>query len=167
MFDGTDHDDGLADAGSRAKLAADLRRLRQSTASEIDPAIDASIRDEIRNHFAKRRFGRSQYRNARPWFAVAAAVLLALSVWAFTLSLPRAGSPAIAQRNPADVDRNGAVDILDAFALARHLKVDVLADTSLDFNGDGTIDQRDVDVIAMQAVSLAADAAPPDKEASS
>lgn len=53
-----------------------------------------------------------------------------------------------------DVNRDGQVDILDAFALARQINAKQPAPPSLDRNGDGVIDQRDVELIAAHAVSL-------------
>ncbi|MEO2013419.1 MAG: dockerin type I domain-containing protein [Fuerstiella sp.] len=53
-----------------------------------------------------------------------------------------------------DVDRSGNVDILDAFALARQVR---RSDTNLvtgDQNGDGVINEADVEWIAMSAVML-------------
>jgi hypothetical protein len=51
-----------------------------------------------------------------------------------------------------DVDRNGRVDILDAFALARMIRQDDSAFN--DINGDGRSDQRDIDLVARDAVRL-------------
>jgi hypothetical protein len=46
------------------------------------------------------------------------------------------------------------VTILDAFSLARQLKAGGKIDKSWDVNGDGAIDQADVDAIAQRAVAL-------------
>ena len=61
--------------------------------------------------------------------------------------------------NPAafakeDINHDGYVDILDAFAVARQLKGESRPDTHLDVNGDGVVDERDVQVIATRAVEL-------------
>jgi hypothetical protein len=84
--------------------------------------------------------------------------------------------------DPKDIDHNGRVDILDAFLLARQIKAggqlggDRLVlpgvapkagspktdlsrfsgpvSPAWDFNGDGVIDQKDVDAVAMSAVKL-------------
>ncbi len=53
-----------------------------------------------------------------------------------------------------DIDRSGNVDILDAFALARRVR---RADTELvtgDQDGDGAINEADVNLVAMHAVML-------------
>ena len=53
-----------------------------------------------------------------------------------------------------DFDGDGRVDILDAFALARHLESAHKPKDKWDMNGDGIVDRADVDRIAMAAVSL-------------
>jgi len=53
-----------------------------------------------------------------------------------------------------DLNRDGEVNILDAFMLARKLQNPPLSDPKLDVNGDGVIDYRDVETIAAHAVSL-------------
>ena len=57
-------------------------------------------------------------------------------------------------KGPADIDGSGRVDILDAFALARHLKRGRLVEADLDINQDGRLDRVDVDAVAMAAVRL-------------
>lgn len=54
-----------------------------------------------------------------------------------------------------DLDRNGRVDILDAFQLARELELGN-APRGRDVNGDGRIDREDVEYIAHLAVRLGA-----------
>ena len=53
-----------------------------------------------------------------------------------------------------DFDRDGRVDILDAFALARRIEEGGESSRRWDLNEDGAVDRRDVDAIAMAAVSL-------------
>lgn len=54
---------------------------------------------------------------------------------------------------PGDIDHSGSVDILDAYALARQIEQGQ-ASKQLDLNRDGSIDQRDIDLIVGQAISL-------------
>ena len=56
-----------------------------------------------------------------------------------------------------DLNRDGKVDILDSFALARQLKNGDSLPALLDINGDGVVDERDVNAIASQAVALQKD----------
>jgi hypothetical protein len=83
--------------------------------------------------------------------AVAAALMAGVGL---VFYLNRSG-PAPASVAREDIDRNGHVDILDAFALARKLKAGGAMGVAYDVNGDGTIDQRDIDWIAARAVQLA------------
>lgn len=52
-----------------------------------------------------------------------------------------------------DINHDGRVDILDSFDLARRLR-DGRSNGSLDQNGDGVVDQRDVQWLAARAVNL-------------
>jgi hypothetical protein len=54
----------------------------------------------------------------------------------------------------ADVDGNGTVNILDAFALARHVDAQRPSEAKWDLNADGLVDRRDVDTVALAAVRL-------------
>jgi len=68
---------------------------------------------------------------------------------------PKAGVPASTVQ--ADIDRNGRVDILDAFKLARHIESGYAADPGApgwDINGDGLVNREDVDKVAFAAVRL-------------
>ena len=53
-----------------------------------------------------------------------------------------------------DLNHDGKVDILDALILAKKLQAVPFNDPTLDLNTDGVLDHRDVEVIAVQAVSL-------------
>jgi hypothetical protein len=53
-----------------------------------------------------------------------------------------------------DLNRDGKVDILDSFKLARELKIGGSLPAYLDVNGDGVVDERDVNAIASRAVAL-------------
>ena len=112
------------------------------------------MRARFRREFANpRRIRPDEARRILPWAAAAAAVI-ALAVW---IASPRSSAPLAPPRaaaEPADVDRNGRVDILDAYALARRLEEGVSIDARLDLNRDGVIDGSDVDRIAARAVSL-------------
>jgi len=59
-------------------------------------------------------------------------------------------------RNPKDIDADGKVDILDAYAMARRLQSNDF-DGSLsewDFNSDGQLDEEDIQMVAFEAVML-------------
>ena len=155
---------------------SDLRRL-YGRAVPVPPQVDEAILSAARARIVRRR---------RAWIllrrvsvgATAAAAAVGLAVWIGQANrqVTTTSEPMIAAVTPAgpkDIDRNGQVDILDAFMLARHLderlegRADApvgpqegaasrtkASDLSLDLNGDGVVDTGDVDVVAMAAVSL-------------
>ncbi len=53
-----------------------------------------------------------------------------------------------------DIDGSGDIDILDAFALARTLESENGNGSRWDQNGDGLLNQNDVQLVALQAVML-------------
>jgi len=53
-----------------------------------------------------------------------------------------------------DIDGNGRLDILDAFALARHVVGEEPVKMEWDLNRDGVVDAADVDDVAYAAVRL-------------
>ena len=55
---------------------------------------------------------------------------------------------------PGDYNANGTLDILDAYLLAKTVSKSSDLHPGNDLNGDGLIDQRDIDWIANQAVAL-------------
>ena len=80
------------------------------------------------------------------WLAAAAALVIGLFLlrpW------ERSARPDLR----ADLDRNGQVDVLDAFFIARELAAGS-ANPRLDVNGDGRVDQRDVETATQLAVRL-------------
>ena len=60
----------------------------------------------------------------------------------------------LAEFSGEDINHDGRVDILDAFALARELQKKGSVGVHTDFHGDGVVDDRDVELIAIHAVSL-------------
>ena len=138
------------------ELGRALRRLYQPSA-DVPADTDAAIRAALRLGFAESRRKRLVFaRRLAPFAAVAAAAaVVLLAIWLATLGPPSAPpQPAVARTDPADLDQNGTVDILDAFHLARRLEAGEAIDAALDLNRDGAIDSLDVDRIALRAVSL-------------
>lgn len=136
-------------------LVEDLRRLYAAdpaVPAELDQAIRASARLHFKRMLWRRRAGR--------WagFGAAAGVMLAL-LWSRPWNATREdgsdvppGTLAVAR--PEDIDRNGRVDILDAFTLARGMESATTLSLEWDVNGDGRIDGADVDAVARAAVRL-------------
>jgi hypothetical protein len=52
-----------------------------------------------------------------------------------------------------DLTKDGVVNVLDAFALARAIEASTI-DGAWDFSGDGIVDAKDIDLIAHAAVKL-------------
>lgn len=53
-----------------------------------------------------------------------------------------------------DVNRDGKLDILDAFLMARKVAAKEPLTKDWDFNHDGMVDNKDVDVVAFSAVKI-------------
>jgi hypothetical protein len=162
-----------------SKLSADLNGLFEPQIG-IPPEVDRAVMDRAYEHFAAKQSVKSKLWRGRPglasrwhlasgkkqgqdalathwaWRIAAAAAVI---IFAFSLDLTKQTGPAtdrfsLSETQVADIDRNGRVDILDAFKLAKHIETAGPAETEWDFNGDGLIDRSDVDVVALAAVRL-------------
>jgi len=134
--------DNEPDLGVSPRLSEDLGKLFAPDET-IPTCVDRAVGEAARRHL--------QRPQRRLWWlkwtmpaTAAAAILITASVLWFNAGPIR----------PADIDRNGAVNILDAFTLARHIEAKRPVDQRWDLNGDGLIDRRDVDAIALAAVRL-------------
>lgn len=137
-----------------------------------DAERDAGVLSGARRHLAPRP-GRKQ-RNLRLFFAgtaggaLAAAAMVGVVVFLgdpFAKEQDPASAPlAMDERAeptygfnqpvlPGDINRSGAIDILDAYALAKEVEHGRPAPVR-DLNNDGRVDQSDVDWIANRAVAL-------------
>jgi hypothetical protein len=107
----------------------------RALAAKLTPAPIEVPADVRRRILAPRR-------TWRPVAAAAAALLIGAVAW-FALR------PAV----PGDVDRSGRVDIIDAYALAVRIRSGQF-DTAYDLNGDGKVDDQDVEEIARRSVAI-------------
>ena len=140
----TIEDDGEFEVGG--EFAADLKLL-YGAKRNVPVDVDRAVLAEARKHLGKKHL---RLRFAR-WAGSAAAVA-AVVVFAFVHNYNGGSNgPVMAME---DIDRNGRVDILDAFALAVGLKSDETIDLKWDLNGDGIVDGKDVDAVAASAVRL-------------
>lgn len=140
-------------------LADDLRDL--GAAPPVPGHVDHTVLDDARRHFDEaRQRQRTRFRIQR--FAAAAAGI-ALFTLVGTLVSRRMAIKPPPPRIAADFDGNGAVNILDAFGLARLIDAPRpppgppgTGDKggAWDMNGDGKLDRADADAIAMRAVRL-------------
>jgi hypothetical protein len=122
------------DLNAPGGLMADLSALYGRTIP-VPSAVDAAILAQARRQGMRIRRMRILLRWGGGAAAAAAVLLVALR-----LAQPTRPS--------------SHVTILDAFSLARQLKSGVKPDKSWDINGDGVIDQKDVDALAAKAVRL-------------
>ena len=144
------------------RLAAALRSLHLK-APAVPQAVDGKILSAARVHLRSTCRSSIVTRGSAPevrvvsfprvysGLAVAAALALGLGL-AFLFRPERGIAPTVVRE---DIDHSGRVDILDAFALARRLKIGAAsAGAEDDVNGDGVFDQRDIDRVAARAVKL-------------
>jgi hypothetical protein len=117
--------------------------------------IDRAVAEAARRHLARPQRTLWWLKWAVPATA-AAAIMLACLWWTYPGATPPvAQGPYLSQvATGTDIDGNGKVDILDAFTLARHIEAKQPMEKMWDFNGDGLIDRRDVDTVALAAVRL-------------
>ena len=152
MRDDNQHD---PDEGLEAppQLVSALKRLPREPVF-IPPTADEAILRAARKHLNPPREVRAGWFRFLPWVAGAAAALLLLAVIPqfFKRPAPVQGRDSTFARG--DLNHDGRVDILDAFALARQLKQGGTRNLQLDVNGDGVVDERDVAALAARAVKL-------------
>ena len=128
-----------------------IEALRQVSSEGVfvPPAIDKTIIKAAELHLNPSGQGRAR----RIWWwtalATASAVVVALSL--VTIQWQRSPNGWFAVE---DINRDGQIDILDAFALARNVKQGISSDKNLDLNGDGVIDEKDVATISAHAVKM-------------
>jgi hypothetical protein len=136
------HRDDLEPADPQ-RLADDLASLYVPPQASVPARIDDAIRNRARAHLAKSRRGRTLLRWAGAAAAVAAAACIVL-VLRVTLFKPQS-MPTLTQVVPP-----ARVTIVDALKLAH----DVQRGAGRDVNGDGRIDQADIDAVASAVVRL-------------
>jgi hypothetical protein len=112
----------------------------------IPASLDHAIAAAARERFDRRRRLRLMAR----WGGGLATGLAAVIV--IVISLNR--SPASKSIVRGDVNGDSQFNMVDALALAKHIAAKDKLERAWDVNGDGVIDQRDVDAIAAAAVSL-------------
>ena len=147
-------DDSNEDRGLKApeKLVSALRQA-QSEPVFVPPTLDEAILRAARSHLAQDTKPRSNWLPMLPWIAAATAMIVAVALITARFQSRNEAAKALVFLKE-DVNHDGRVDILDAFALARHLKHLKVSDTRLDLNGDGVVDERDIRIIAAEAVKL-------------
>jgi len=114
--------------------------------SSIPAGVEDSILAQAHEKFARRR----RLRLIARWGTGLAAGLAATIVLVVWLHHPK----PVQNFAKGDINRDGQVNMIDALVLAKHLATHDKSDQTWDVNGDGRIDQKDVDAIAAASVSL-------------
>src|SRR5258705_4810810 len=86
--------------------------------------------------------------------SMAAAAAVIVIVFKTTHHDRPAQNPAGIVAAAEDLNHDGKIDILDAYLMAKSLAANQAQSKDRDFNRDGTVDAKDVDVIALAAVTL-------------
>jgi hypothetical protein len=120
--------------------------LQQTAKKElfIPPAVDEAVTRSARAHLGKPERRRPSWLRLILWGSAPATAMLVF--------LLLRHSPGNFARE--DLNHDGKVDILDAFQLARELHSGSPPSPSHDVNGDGLVNQLDVERIAAHAVKL-------------
>ena len=148
MADPAHESDSQFEPRASQALSRDLGALFNPHGLHVPPEVS----DRILNQARAGIIGRSRRRPLLRW-AGAAAAAAAVVLVAVRMNVTEPAPVSLhASAVPMDVDASGRVDILDALVLAR--RVEANQPDARDVNGDGAADQRDVDAVAMRAVSL-------------
>jgi hypothetical protein len=168
MSEKTEHFDENFDLRISPKLSEDLNTLFKPQFS-IPPEVDRIALDRAYQHLTEKHWSYRILRHISIWRLAAAAAVI---IFAFSLNLTQKPGPTtrqsvLVEARAVDIDRNGRVDILDAFKLARYVESAGHTEKSLslrkqgwDVNGDGLVNGNDVDLVASAAVRLPAQKTP-------
>jgi hypothetical protein len=132
-----------------AALQGELHRL-YAPRTVIPAGLEQSILAGARARLAQRRKARMRMRIIAAVSAAAAAI-----VAGFHFYPEKAPPPPPVAINIPDFNADGRIDMLDAYFLARRVRVGEGLKAEWDLNRDGKVDSADVDGLARQSVSLA------------
>jgi hypothetical protein len=135
------------------RLRTDLRGLFEPPGA-VPARADKIILDQARRRLAQPRRLIIRLRWAAGIAAAAAVLIIGVSLYQGPNHQSSIVNHQSVAEGRADVDGNGRVDILDAFKLARDIEARGLGAAQWDLNGDGRVDQDDVNLVASAAVRL-------------
>ena len=130
---------------------------RDLTALYHDPRpVPEDLSRKIRNRVCLQIRSQPRRRILRWALSAAAVIVICVGVVLVRSYKTQPQQVPLASRVPpaADFDRNGTVNILDAFWLARQLQTIDHIDQQWDLNTDGQVNQADVNLVAQLAVRL-------------
>ena len=149
----TNHDNDSDGSPAPSRLMAALQQS-QAPRVFVPPTVDEAVLRAARERLAPARPRESSLLTRWwRWPAFATACLLLCAVAYRLTRTPSPQNPPLAYVRE-DLNRDGRVDILDAFQLVRQLQSGDQPGPNLDFNGDGVVDNHDANTIAAQAVKL-------------
>jgi hypothetical protein len=122
-------------------LKKDLNALFKSRIS-IPAEVDRAVLDRASVFLLQRHQRRNRIFRWAGSVAAAAAIIIFVCIFINHTAIE------------GDIDRNGRVNILDAFVLARQIESADSPNKNWDMNGDGLVNQSDVDTIALVAVNI-------------
>lgn len=134
------------------RLSQDLKGL-----FEPEPRNWAAIDRKVMDHAARTLLPRRKRRWVYMPAAAAAAITIAAGLLLMQFTHHKPAAPSSMATLSEDVDRNGHVDILDAFRLAKMVQSAARPDARWDMNADSIVNQQDVDIVARAAVTLRKD----------
>jgi len=170
MTEKKEHFDEDLDLRISPKLSEELNIIFKPQFS-VPTEVDRAIIDKAHQHLIPKHWRHRIFHHISLWRIAAAAAVI---IFAFSLNLTEKPGPStsrtvLVEAQAVDIDRNGRVDILDAFKLARHIESADRSKTNLspvsstgqalrkqgwDINGDGLVNRNDVDSVALAAVRL-------------
>jgi len=128
----------------------------------VPPAVDAAVLKVVRQHFTRSTAcfspsdgERAGVRGVLAYFLKPGILWPTVATTCFALAgLAYFASRPVHQFAREDLNRDGRVDILDAFQLARETQSGAKPAVTVDLNHDGVADRRDAELIATHAVRL-------------
>lgn len=149
----TNRDNDSADSPAPPLLIAALRQTHSAHVF-VPRTRDEAVLRAARAHLAPAKpQGSNPITRWLRWPTVATACLLLCAVAYRLTRTPSSPNPATTYVRE-DLNRDGRVDILDAFQLAREVQASARSTRAPDLNSDGIVDRRDAEIIAAQAVKL-------------
>lgn len=166
-----DHADDSASVDASLRHALRARFGRQPL---VPPAADDAVLERASVHFAAIRRARTRQRWRVAGAGIAAAAMLAVSMWVFGPLTFGPAAPSEHAQGPArvpgrvpgdipgvpgvpgagDVNGDGVVDVLDMLVLARTLEAGAEPPSHADMTGDGQVTVEDVHALGKQVVAL-------------
>ena len=141
-----------AEKGGPPSLKAGLGGLFPTPA--VSRFRDEQILAAARQQLSRRNRMRWVIRYAVGSVAAAAVILIAIKTTHVTHREQASFEADRTVASAEDVNRDGKLDILDAYFMARKVAANETLSKEWDFNRDGAVDNKDVDVVAFSAVKI-------------